>query len=55
MCVSDYTMLNVGNPHITVQLPAHGGHCGFIEKSNGGYDGYWAEREIVEFVKRHCT
>ena len=45
----------VGNRHITVQLTAHGGHCGFIEESNGDYDGYWAERQIVEFVRRHCV
>jgi hypothetical protein len=37
------------NPHITLKITAHGGHCGFIADSNG-YDGYWAERQIVEFV-----
>jgi predicted alpha/beta-fold hydrolase len=42
------------NPHIRVRLPPHGGHCGFVEKRNGMYDGYWAEREIVEFLKHHC-
>ena len=34
-------------PHIKVMLPAHGGHCGFVEEPSAGYDGYWAEREIV--------
>ena len=34
------------NPNITLTTP-HGGHCGFIEESRAGYDGYWAEREIV--------
>jgi hypothetical protein len=38
-----------GNPHITLKITSHGGHCGFIAESNG-YDGYWAERQIVEFV-----
>jgi len=40
-----------GNPHITVKLTPHGGHCGFVEKGNGLYDGYWAEKEIIEFLK----
>jgi hypothetical protein len=42
-----------GNPHITTVITRHGGHCGFIGESNG-YDGYWAEQQIVEFVSR-CT
>ena len=42
----------VGNRHITVMLTAHGGHCGFVEEPRGGYDGYWAEREIIGFITR---
>jgi uncharacterized protein len=39
------------NPHITVELSAHGGHCAFLAESNGSDDdGYWAERRIVEFA-----
>jgi predicted alpha/beta-fold hydrolase len=38
------------NPHITVHLTRHGGHCAFLETPANGYDGYWAEREIVRFV-----
>lgn len=41
----------VNNPNITVRMPPHGGHCGFVEQPNGMYDGYWAEREIVEFLE----
>ena len=41
-----------GNPHITTIVTSHGGHCGFVAEANG-YDGYWAERTIVEFVNRH--
>jgi predicted alpha/beta-fold hydrolase len=37
------------NPHITTIVTSHGGHCGFVGEPNG-YDGYWAERAIVEFV-----
>lgn len=39
-----------GNPHITVVLSPHGGHCGFIGRATDGDDGYWAERAIVSFV-----
>jgi predicted alpha/beta-fold hydrolase len=36
-----------GNPAVTVVLTPHGGHCGFIEVSRDGHDGYWAERMVV--------
>jgi predicted alpha/beta-fold hydrolase len=38
------------NPAIRVELTRHGGHCAFVEPEEPGYDGYWAERRIVEFV-----
>ena len=38
-----------GNPHIKTVITRHGGHCGFICEANG-YDGYWAERLVVDFV-----
>ena len=38
------------NPHIRLLLTEHGGHCGFYEAPVNGYDGYWAERKIVEFA-----
>jgi predicted alpha/beta-fold hydrolase len=41
------------NPRVTLSVTSHGGHCGFIEEPSGSYDGYWAEREIVEFVTLH--
>ena len=43
------------NPSITLKLTEHGGHCGFVEDPREGYDGYWAEREIVEFLTRRCN
>jgi predicted alpha/beta-fold hydrolase len=43
-----------GNPHITLMLTRHGGHCGFVEPANDGYDGYWAEREILRFATAAC-
>lgn len=49
----DATLLN--NPYVTVRLTPDGGHCGFVEERSGTYDGYWAEREIIEFLQQHCT
>jgi hypothetical protein len=40
------------NPHFTVLACPHGGHCGFVGPPLAGDDGYWAERQIVEFVAR---
>ncbi len=39
------------NPHITVQVTEHGGHCGFYARAEPGFDGYWAERRAVEAVR----
>lgn len=39
-----------GNPHITLMLSRHGGHCGFVGPASGEDDGYWAEDQIVDFV-----
>ena len=41
------------NPNITVVITPSGGHCAYVEASNGHYDGYWAEREIVRFATAH--
>ena len=47
----------VGNTHITVRVTPHGGHCAYVERvvngRNGGYDGYWAEREVMRFAELH--
>jgi len=39
------------NPNITYVRCAHGGHCAFLAAVDG-YDGRWAERQIVEFMAR---
>jgi predicted alpha/beta-fold hydrolase len=44
-----------GNPHIQLAVCEHGGHCGFVGPASAEDDGYWAEREIVEFVERLTT
>jgi predicted alpha/beta-fold hydrolase len=38
------------NPNITVVITPHGGHCAYIEQPQNGYDGYWAEREVLRFA-----
>jgi predicted alpha/beta-fold hydrolase len=37
------------NPNITLLVTEHGGHCGFLADTDGE-DGYWAERQIVDFA-----
>jgi uncharacterized protein len=37
------------NPHITTIITGCGGHCAFVESPNG-YDGYFAERTVVDFL-----
>ena len=44
-----------GNPSITVRITPHGGHCAYLERGTDGYDGYWAEREILRFVTAHAS
>ena len=39
------------NPAITLDVTQRGGHCAFLAAPNG-YDGRWAERRLVEFLKR---
>jgi len=43
------------NPHVSVVITRHGGHCAFVENTEPAYDGYWAERTIVAFCRRHLT
>jgi predicted alpha/beta-fold hydrolase len=40
------------NPHITTVVTPHGGHCAFVEPADG-YDGYFAERTVIDFLARH--
>ena len=39
------------NSNVRYLETAHGGHCAFLAAPNG-YDGYWAERQILSFVQR---
>jgi predicted alpha/beta-fold hydrolase len=39
------------NPHITFVETKDGGHCSYLADPNGSSDGYWAESQIVEFLR----
>ena len=39
------------NPQITFIETGDGGHCSFIAPANS-YDGHWAERQVVEFLRQ---
>lgn len=39
------------NPNLTFVEAADGGHCSFIADPNG-YDGRWAEQQVVDFLRR---
>jgi uncharacterized protein len=39
-----------GNANITLVITPYGGHCAYLERAAGDYDGYWAEREIMRFA-----
>ena len=42
-----------GNPNVTLVMTKHGGHCGFLgERDGASDDGYWAERQVVEFARQ---
>ena len=44
-----------GNARITLIVTPHGGHCGFVSDATATDDGYWAEKQIVEFADRVAT
>ncbi len=41
----------LANPHVHLIETQHGGHCAFLADPDG-YDGRWAEREIVSFFQQ---
>jgi hypothetical protein len=42
-----------GNHHLRVVMTEEGGHCAYVERGEGRYDGYWAEQQIVAFASLH--
>ena len=41
----------VANPNIAFVETADGGHCSFLAEADGD-DGHWAERQVLEFLKK---
>ena len=46
----------IANPHIKFVETADGGHCSFLAGTNGNLngkhrDGYWAEWQVLDFLK----
>jgi predicted alpha/beta-fold hydrolase len=41
----------IANPNITYLRCRYGGHCGFMAKADG-YDGRWAEQQIIAFLDK---
>lgn len=37
------------NPKVTLEIPRHGGHVGFVSFNNGGR--YWSEQRALEFLR----
>lgn len=44
------TPVLAANPNVRTFVTAHGGHCGFVAEANG-YDGYWAEQAVIDFIE----
>jgi len=42
----------LANRNVRLIETRHGGHCGFLAEPHG-YDGRWAERQIIEFLDRY--
>ncbi len=38
------------NSRIRFEAPAHGGHCGFVQRAVPGEDRYWAENRLIDFI-----
>jgi predicted alpha/beta-fold hydrolase len=44
-----------GNPHLTLDFPANGGHAGFVGGTNPFAPIYYLERRAGEFLATHLT
>jgi hypothetical protein len=40
------------HPFLHAAFPAHGGHCGFMQRDNGRMS-YWAEQQVVRFFNAY--
>ena len=44
----------IGTPSIQLLETTHGGHCAFLADPVDGYDGYWAEYTLIDFLREHA-
>jgi predicted alpha/beta-fold hydrolase len=42
------------NPHLTVAVTEHGGHCAYVGSPSATSDGYWAESVAVDWIARQA-
>lgn len=42
----------LANPNISFVETKDGGHCSFLAQPENGDDGHWAERQVVEFLRK---
>jgi predicted alpha/beta-fold hydrolase len=42
----------LANPNISFIETEDGGHCSFLAQPQNGDDGHWAERQVVEFLRK---
>jgi uncharacterized protein len=42
----------LANPNISFVETEDGGHCSFLAQPQNGDDGHWAERQVVEFLRK---
>lgn len=52
--VDTFEKLNQQNPLLDLLITEFGGHCGFFQQDrerHSGFDHYWAENRIIEFIK----
>lgn len=39
------------HPHLFLEIPEEGGHCGFYQKHKDGL--YWSEQRAIEFIAKY--
>jgi hypothetical protein len=44
----------IANPNVTYVETGRGGHCAFLETPANGYDGRWAEKTLMGFLRMHA-
>ena len=45
----------IANPSVTYIESRHGGHCAYLESPSPGYDGRWAEKTLLGFLRERAN